>query len=110
MRLTLHEPEAQVTPTAVGIPWLGFVVYPDHRRLKRRNVVNFTRRFERNIALYEMGRISFAELDVSVQGWINHVRYAGYVGVARPRLRQSPYRPPTAHYDNSLTLPAPPLH
>jgi hypothetical protein len=43
---------------------------------RRRNVVNFRRRLERNIDLYRAGRITFADLDASVQGWINHVRYA----------------------------------
>ena len=73
--------EAQLMPTKDGIPWLGFVVYPDHRRLKRRNVVNFTRKLEHNIDLYEAGSIPFAELDASVQGWINHVRYADTWGL-----------------------------
>ena len=30
----------------------------------------------RNLDAYAAGEISFAELDASVQGWINHVRYA----------------------------------
>jgi hypothetical protein len=83
LRLTAHEREAQVMQTKDGIPWLGFVVYPTHRRLKRRNTVNFTRRLEHNIDLYESGDITFAELDVSVQGWINHVRYADTWGLRR---------------------------
>ena len=48
LRLTVHESAAQVQPVASGIPWLGFVVYPTHRLLKRRNVVNFARRLARN--------------------------------------------------------------
>jgi hypothetical protein len=64
-----------------GIPWLGFVVYPTHRKLKRRNVVHYRRRLEHNISLYRQGSISFAELDASVQGWINHVRYGDTWGL-----------------------------
>ena len=93
LRLTVHEREAQVMQTKDGIPWLGFVVYPTHRRLKRRNAVNFTRRLEHNIDLYEAATISFAELDASVQGWINHVRYADTWGLRRAHLRP-PYHPP----------------
>jgi RNA-directed DNA polymerase len=55
LRLTIHANEAQVIPTKDGIPWLGFVVYPTHRKLKRRNAVNFTRRFEHNLDLYQAG-------------------------------------------------------
>lgn len=75
LRLTVHRKSAQPFPVANGIPWLGFVVYPTHRKLKRRNVVAFRRRLEHSISRYRAGDISFAELDASVQGWINHVRY-----------------------------------
>ena len=81
LRLTVHETAAQVQPVAAGIPWLGFVVYPNHRLLKRRNAVNFTRRFQHNVDLFAEGRITFAELDAGVQGWINHVRYADTWGL-----------------------------
>lgn len=74
-------PATQVHPTRCGIPWLGFVVYPFHRLLKRRNAVTFTRRLERNLDAYQAGRISFAELDAAVKGWINHVRYADTWGL-----------------------------
>lgn len=80
-RLTVHGPQMQVLPTACGIPWLGFVVYATHRRLKRRNAINFTRRLEGNLDAYRTGQMSFAELDASVQGWINHVRYADTWGL-----------------------------
>ncbi len=89
-RLTVHETAAQVQPTATGIPWLGFIVFPAHRRLKRRNGVNFQRRFRRNLDAYRAGQIPFAELDASVQGWINHVRYADTWGLRRAILAQSP--------------------
>ena len=80
-RLVIHESQAQVVPTAQGIPWLGFVVYPNHRLLKRRKAVNFTRSLQLWLCDYRAGRISFAELDASVQGWINHVRYADTWGL-----------------------------
>jgi hypothetical protein len=93
LRLTIHEHQAQVTPVTHGIPWLGFVVYPTHRLLKRRNAVQFTRRLERNIDLYERGALSFAELDAGVQGWINHVRYADTWGLRRHIFDSHPIHP-----------------
>ncbi len=81
LRLTMHATRSQVSPVNSGIPWLGFVVYPTHRKLKRRNMVQFSRRLEQNVTLYRQGAISFAELDASVQGWINHVRYGDTWGL-----------------------------
>jgi hypothetical protein len=83
LRLTIHEGAAQVQPCAAGIPWLGFLVWPDHRRVKARNVRNATRRLGALYDRYHRGRITFAELDASVQGWINHVRYADTWGLRR---------------------------
>jgi RNA-directed DNA polymerase len=87
LRLTIH-PAAQVEPAAGGIPWLGFIVFPTHRRLKRRNVVGFCRRLEQNIRLYRLGEMTFTELDDAVLGWINHARYGDTWGL-RHHLFQS---------------------
>lgn len=88
LRLTIHEPEAQVMPVSAGIPWLGFVVYPTHRRIKSRNVVKFSRRLRERWGEYANGQIPFAEFDASVQGWINYVRYADTWGLREHILGQ----------------------
>lgn len=90
LRLRLHENTAQVAPVDMGIPWLGFVVYPTHRRLKRRNMIAFRRRLARNISRYKQGDITFAELDASVQGWINHVRYGDTWGLRQKMFSNQP--------------------
>ncbi|MDZ4768702.1 MAG: RNA-directed DNA polymerase [Chloroflexota bacterium] len=86
LRLTLHENESSVGPTGAGTPWLGLVVYPAHRKLKARKVVEFRRRFEQAVHLYQRGMISFAALDATVQGWVSHVHYADTWGVRRHLL------------------------
>jgi hypothetical protein len=91
MRLNVHA-GAQATPVTNGIPWLGFIVYPTHRRVKARNVRNFSRRIRRRWRQYSLGEISFAEFDASVQGWINHVRYADSWGL-RTQVLGQPLRP-----------------
>ena len=90
LRLRVHEGSAQVQPCAQGIPWLGFVVYPDHRRVKARKVVGATRRLLERHAAWCQGEISFAEFDASVQGWINHVRYADTWGLRQHVLARLP--------------------
>lgn len=81
LRLTIHEESAQVEPAKAGVPWLGFIVYPTQRRLKARKAVQATRRIADRFDAWTEGRISFAEFDASVQGWINHVRYANTWGL-----------------------------
>ncbi len=81
LRLNIHEKSAQVIPTRCGIPWLGFVVYPDYRRVKSRKVVEASRRLTERFDAWQADQISFAEFDASVQGWINHVRHADSWGL-----------------------------
>lgn len=93
LRLTLHEGSAQVAPVASGIPWLGFVVYPTHRRVKARKVVQGTRRLTERFDAWRSGRISFADFDASVRGWINHVRYADSWGLREHALSRFAWGP-----------------
>lgn len=85
-RLVIHETAAQVIPTRCGIPWLGFVVYPDQWRIKGRKVRNTRRALSARLTAYHAGEISFAELDASVKGWINYVRYANTWGLRKSVL------------------------
>jgi hypothetical protein len=92
LRLTVHELSAQVQPAMSGIPWLGFVVFPDHRRLKARKSVEATRRLTERFDDWQAGRSSFGEFDASVQGWVNHVRYADTWGLRRHVLDRFAWR------------------
>jgi RNA-directed DNA polymerase len=94
LRLTIHESAAQVVPVECGIPWLGFVVYPTHRLVKSRKVVQASRRLTSRLAEYQNGDISRTDFDASVKGWVNHVRYADTWGLRRHVLGRLPL-PPT---------------
>lgn len=74
LRLTLH-PGAHPRPVTEGIPFLGFVVYPQRRALKRRKGVAFARRFRALRAAWAAGEIPLDHLTASAQGWANHARY-----------------------------------
>lgn len=75
-RLTLHENRCQARPVTEGIPFLGFVLYPTHRRLKRRKGINYRRRLHRLVRDYREEQIPLEDVTASVQGWVNHARYA----------------------------------
>jgi hypothetical protein len=92
LRLTIHGGPAQAQAAIEGIPWLGFVVFPTHRRLKARKTVEATRRLSERFAEWQEGRKSFGEFDASVQGWINHVRYANTWGLRRCVLDRLAWR------------------
>jgi Reverse transcriptase (RNA-dependent DNA polymerase) len=86
LRLTIHEHQAQAYPAYTGIPFLGFRIFTDHRRVKRRKVVQYRRRLRKILAGVAENPAEFPKLDRSVQGWINHVRYADSWGLRRSML------------------------
>lgn len=86
LRLTLHEERAQVNPTRAGIPFLGFRIYPDHRRAKRRKVVHFRRKLKALLLQFSARSIGFEKLNASIKGWVNHVRFADSWGLRRAVL------------------------
>jgi RNA-directed DNA polymerase len=86
LRLTLHEEAAQVYPVSTGIPFLGFRVYPEYRQVKSRKVIHFRHRLRGLLKVYAVGGVTLETIQASVQGWINHVRYADTWGLRRSVL------------------------
>jgi hypothetical protein len=88
LRLALHERSSTVYPVTNGIPFLGFRIYPTHRRLKRRNGVAFARRFRKWRAAVGRGEMSLAELHERVHGWIAHASHGDTYGLRCSLLAQ----------------------
>lgn len=86
LRLVVHPAKSRVYPVRTGIPFLGFIVYPDYRRLRRSAGLAFARRFRRKIRAYAAGQLSRERLDCSVQGWLGHVRHGDTYGLRRAIL------------------------
>lgn len=86
LRLSLHAGRAQPRPVTEGVAFLGFTVFPDHRRLRRHKALYARRRFKARLVDYAAGRLSRAQLDASVQGWVAHARYGDTWGLRRSIL------------------------
>jgi RNA-directed DNA polymerase len=83
LRLTLHAESAQVYPTQSGIPFLGFRIFPEHRRVKSRKVVAYRRCLKKTLN----GVFSYDGLKSSIRGWVNHVHHGDTHGLVRSMLR-----------------------
>jgi RNA-directed DNA polymerase len=90
LRLTLHERESTIFPVSNGIPYLGWHVFPTHRRLKRRNCVAFARRFRNLVAAYAKGEIGSEDVRSSVQGWVAHAQHGNTYGLRRALISSYP--------------------
>lgn len=84
-RLTIH-PGAHPRPVEEGIPFLGFIVFPQHRRLKRRKGIHFQQKLRRLIDSYHNGEIPLSKINESIRGWVNHARYGNTIGLRKSIL------------------------
>lgn len=87
LRLVIHTEQSQPRPVSEGIPFLGFVVYPDYRRVKGRKVVGYRRRLKPLWQAYRRGEIGPAEVMASVQGWLAHISHGDAWALAEQTLQ-----------------------
>jgi len=88
LRLSLHEKKTVVLPVTDGVDWLGFRLYPTHRRLRRENVRRAARRLKGQQTAYAQGELSAGQLSHSVRSWIGHARFADTEALRRRLLAQ----------------------
>lgn len=86
LRLTIHETRAQVRPVNEGFPYLGFLVFPNKRRLKRRKGIAYARRFQAMVRDYGDGNLPFERISTSVRGWVSHAMHGDTLGLRRAIL------------------------
>ena len=92
LRLSVH-PGAHPRPVTEAIPFLGFVVFPQRRRLKRRKGIHFQRRLSGLIRDHAERRRPVTEISATVAGWVNHVRFGNTVGLRKAVLHRAVVRP-----------------
>jgi len=90
LRVAVHGRQAHPRPVSEGIPFLGFLVFPTGRRLKRRKGIAYRRRLEALLAAYAAGDASLEQVDASVRGWVNHARYGDTWGLRQALLASLP--------------------
>lgn len=87
LRLRVH-PGAHARPVNEGFPFLGFVVFPLRRRLKRRKAVAFQRRLRRAVAAWQTGALPVERVDAAVRGFVAHARHGNTVGLRKAILNR----------------------
>src|SRR4051794_3127385 len=81
LRLQIHGDKSVVFPCAQGIRFLGYRVFPTHRRLVPENVRRFRRRMRWMQRAFATGRIGFDAIRPRLMSWIGHARHANTYGL-----------------------------
>ena len=93
LRLRLHERKTVVYPVTNGIPFLGFLVFPDHRRLQQANGLRFQRRLKRMLDDYARGRIGGPKMHERVRSWAAHAAHGDTWGLRTSIFQNHPIPP-----------------
>ncbi|MDX1991249.1 MAG: reverse transcriptase domain-containing protein [bacterium] len=88
LRLAMHENRSQPTPVEQGIPFLGFTVFPTHRRLKRSKGISYRRHLKTLFRRYQKGEISREQGRLSVVAWLGHVQHGDTWGLQRKLFKE----------------------
>lgn len=82
LRLKFHD-GSHPRPVTEGINFLGFRIFPDRRRLKRRKGIQYQRHLKVLIRQFEQGQLEADKLLDSVMAWNNHAGYANTIGLRK---------------------------
>ena len=92
MRLLLNERKSRVYPVEEGVPFLGFRVFPYHRRLLPASVTRARRRLNDMAERYRQGQMGLADIQRSVAAWIAHAKHGNTNGLRRRVLNGVVFR------------------
>lgn len=75
LRLTIHTNRAQPRPVQQGLTFLGFVIYPNYRLLKRSRGISYRRHLRNLHKDFKSGNVDLDKLNTSVMAWLGHVKH-----------------------------------
>jgi len=75
LRLKLN-PKTCIYNVRQGVDFVGYRHWHTHKLIRKSSIRRVTQRIRRFTRLYAEGRISFADVDKSMQSWLGHIRHA----------------------------------
>lgn len=84
--LRLHAKKRSVARVSEGCDFMGYRIWPNHRRLRPENGHRFERKLRMLATDYRRGSKSREEVKASVMSWIGHARHADTWGLRRAML------------------------
>lgn len=97
LRLELHPNKQWVQPVTIGVDFLGYVVFPTHRLLRRVNGYRFARRLGQMAKHYGEGKVHQDQLQRRVSAWLGHACHADTYGLRRALFASVSFRRASSH-------------
>jgi len=75
IRLTMHPKKANVSPVSLGIDFLGYRIFDNHRLVRKSTVKRFLKGVKIKLKDYDANVISFDKLLESFNSWVAYMDY-----------------------------------
>jgi hypothetical protein len=95
-RLSLHPHKCVICRVADGVPFCGWQLFVDHRRLRRSTGVRFQRKLRALQLGYGNGEADWAKVKASLASWIGHLKHGDTYGLRRKLLADCVFSAPAA--------------
>jgi retron-type reverse transcriptase len=105
LRLVLHPRKSQIMPAVNGIPFLGFILYVQCRRIRRANLQRFKTRLCKQRKRFASGRLSWASLLQSLQAWQGFVGREAHGPLLNQLLVHQPFLRPGTNRPFTFIVP-----
>jgi RNA-directed DNA polymerase len=89
LHLELKEEVTRIAPVSEGIPFLGFRIFRNLKRLQRPNLMRLRKNIRRKEVAYRSGKINETDLFMSVQSMIAHISHADTLALKRREFERS---------------------
>ena len=76
LALRLHPLKSTIFPLERGTEFLGFKVFPHHKRIKHKNFLKFKRKLQRCSESYNSGETKYDSIYEFMEGWIAYAKHA----------------------------------
>jgi len=107
VRLRLHETKSQIRRTADGVTFLGWRIFPDHRRLVRGNVVRFRRRMREMQKDYAAGEVEIDKVRERIVSWNAHAAHGDTWKLRSQLFQQFQFKKNSSGFAGGKTPPVP---
>ncbi len=82
-RLLLHPGKIHVLPVSKGVDYLGYQVFPGHRLVRKDTTMRFIKKLRKMRKLYNGSKMTWTDINSSVQAWLGHVLHADSYGLRK---------------------------
>jgi len=86
LRLRVHPKKRTVSPVSSGIDWVGYIVFAERVKVRRRNIFRFRLRNRKLRALFRRGRIHVPDIKQSIMSFCAYSSHADAASLTRNLL------------------------